>query len=75
MQEQIEVLRAKLNEMTAVEDTVLYSGEILTISQKLDKLILIRQIILIKRAEVNYLKQLERLLSPELYAKIKVRAC
>lgn len=70
MQEQIEALRAKLNELAAVEDTVLCAGEILNISQKLDKLILVKQIILMKRAEINYMKQLKRLLSPELYAKV-----
>lgn len=44
---EIEILRSKLNIMVAENDAVLYSGEILKLSQKLDKLIVLYQWLLI----------------------------
>jgi hypothetical protein len=68
--DEIETLRAKLNEMVAIDDAILYSGEILKLSQKLDKLIFLKQAILIRKAQPNYIKQLQGFLCPTLYAKV-----
>lgn len=66
----IEMLRAKLNEMVAVDEAILFSGEILKLSQELDKLIFVEQAIRVKRTELNYEKQLRDILHPDLYAKL-----
>lgn len=64
---QIETLREKLNEMAAADNVVLYSEEILNLSQKLDKLVFVSEAITIQRSRINYKEQLQKFLSPELY--------
>lgn len=48
MEEELEMLREELNLLVIAEDAVLYSAEILRLSQELDKLI------------YNYYKKLEK---------------
>lgn len=62
-------VREKLNSLVCEEDAELHNGEILILSQKLDKLIFIRETIAIKRSQINYDKELQNFLSPMVFNK------
>jgi hypothetical protein len=62
--------REELNYLVGKENAELHQGEILTLSQKLDRLIALKQAILIRRTRSNYCKQLQSFLCPTLYAKV-----
>jgi hypothetical protein len=66
----IEEVKNQLYNLLDQEGAEFSYGEILMLSQKLDKLILVKQSILIKRSETNYFKQLHNLLSPKLFAEV-----
>lgn len=62
----IEELRKELNTLVVDDGADFCRGEILTLSQKLDKLIFIKQTLEIERAKINYIDQLRSFLSPNL---------
>lgn len=64
MDNYIEEIREQLNKLVNEEDELSH-GKILMLSQRLDKLIFVRQTILVKRSKINFREQLESFLSPE----------
>jgi hypothetical protein len=63
-------VREELNCLVSQENAELHNGEILTLSEKLDKLIFVKETIVIKRSKINFIEQLHDLLCPTLYDKI-----
>lgn len=55
----IEETREELNYLVSKENAELHNGEILKLSQKLDKLIFVRETIAIKRAKIKFNEQLQ----------------
>jgi hypothetical protein len=52
----ISVVREELDCLVSQENAELHKGEILILSQKLDKLIFVKQIVLMRRSQSNYRK-------------------
>lgn len=69
----IEETKGQLHDLLDRENAELDHGEILLLSQKLDKLIYVKQYIIIKRTQLNYKEQLHDFLSPEVCTKLTKR--
>lgn len=62
----IEEVRKELDTLVVEDGADFCHGEILTLSQKLDKLIFIKQTLEIEKAKINYIEQLRNFVSPNL---------
>lgn len=62
----IDEVRSKLNSLVENEEADFSHGEILILSQKLDKLIFVKQTLEIQKSKINYIEQLHAFVSKNL---------